>query len=134
MTVSTYNINTRRKDPVNTARISTFAVQEKTLKHHKHHDDPTKMSFSTAMPFSPVKQRDVESEDEHDGHQRLMCDSCKGFYCRTCKSSIPAIFRPVPDEKGKYHVHPEALEFYQKHVYGHDDKICKKCEGFKYSQ
>lgn len=56
------------------------------------------------------KDRDTESKhsDHHPGHERLSCSNCKGFFCRECKSTIPAIYRPVPDEHGKYHLHPDA--------------------------
>ena len=107
MNVSTYNISTHRKDPTSTTKISTFAVQEKTVKNR--HGDKGRMGNSTVVPFTPIKEKDTERSSEDGGHRHLEheCPSCKGFYCRTCKSSVPPKYRPVPDENGNYHFHED---------------------------
>ena len=57
---------------------------------------------------------------------KFECPECKGFYCNYCKSNIPPIYRPVPDEKGTYHFHPnkQSIELYKK-VYG--TNACLNC-------
>lgn len=130
---STYHISTQRKEPIAVAKISTMAISSNTLRSYKAKDKTAR------SPFSTGKKKDHETERSSEGeghkHDRLVCGSCKGFYCRECKSTIPPIYRPIPDANGKYHIHPEAeakaLEFYQKHYYGHDENICKNCEGLK---
>ena len=62
--------------------------------------------------------------------RKYECPECKGFYCDTCKSFIPPIYRPVPDTEGKYHFHPnaESMEFYQQRLYSKDKDVCTSCE------
>lgn len=90
------------------------------------------MAASTVMPFTPARRRGMEEEsqedregryyDRHGRNNKFACPSCKGFWCQTCKSTVPAIYRPIPDENGKYYLHPDAhsVNFYKNHYYKND--------------
>ena len=72
--------------------------------------------------------------DKTARHHPLECPCCKGFYCDHCKSNVPPIFRPIPDENGNYHFHPssnynEAVEFYRDHYYA-GQRVCTDCDRF----
>ena len=82
-----------------------------------------------------MKESDSEIS-KYRMNEDLICSKCKGFYCDGCKSTIPAIYRPVPDEEGKYHMHPDAkaMEFYREHYYRkgqNSEKVCLNCESLK---
>ena len=55
------------------------------------------------------------------------CPDCHGFYCRTCKSTVPPKYRPFWDEDED----PELIKYYKRLQIESEKSHCAHCHNKK---
>lgn len=95
----TFNISSAIKQPRNYLNINT--TSRRIFPKDQKPNLETSRSTIVGSRYNPVF---------HNPNHNHECPCCTGFYCSYCKSSVPPIYRPVPDSEGNYHFHPNQNE------------------------
>lgn len=99
----TYRLSSGVKNPANALRITTVSRYEP--RQVEEVSDLGKSRSTVVGALSRYVPTHNHQSSDHEQHNHT-CPCCQGFYCSYCKSSVPPIYRPVPDRDGNYHFHP----------------------------